>query len=72
MLRRKPSTQPQPNHTDTLAGFKEAVIMLAVHDGVRVAELAIEASLDLLRDKNSTMRATIEQLSKELDDISSL
>lgn len=72
MLRRKPSTQPQPNHTDTLASFKEAVIMLAVHDGVRVAELAIEASLDLLRDKNSTMRATIEQLSKELDDISSL
>lgn len=46
--------------------------MLAVHDGVRVAELAIEATLDLLRDKNSTMRATIEQLSKELDDISSL
>lgn len=72
MLRRKPSTQPQPNHMDTLANFKEAVIMLAVHDGVSVAELAIEATLDLLRDKNSTMRATIDQLSKELDDISSL
>lgn len=55
-----------------LQDFKEAVIFLAAHDGVRMAEISCEAVLDLLRDPDSGLRRQIAALTEDMDDISSL